>query len=693
MLIPYEWLKEYVEVDLPPAQLGDALTMMGLEVEAIQDSQGEPVFDISVTPNRGDALSVVGVAREAAAVLDLPLKQRPIALAEADLPVETLARVEIVEPDLCPRYSARVVTGTSVGVSPPWAQKRLLQCGMRPINTIVDATNLVMMELGQPLHAFDYDLIKPDAEGLPHIIVRLAEPGEYLMTLDGAERRLADSMLVIADPERAVALAGVMGGANSEVNNETTRVLLESAHFDRISVRRTAKALGLPSEAAYRFERIVDPGGTVRALDRVAEMIVEFSGGQVACGVLDENPKPTLPVTIELRPARANALLGTDLPPAEMAGLLRRLQLEVEDGDPLVVTVPTFRPDLQTEIDLVEEVARVHGYDNIPTTLAHMPTMRGRQSAQLEIEERARRTLQACGLCEAMTYSLEDAGVHDRLNLPADDPLRRAVVVKNPKSDDFTQLRTTMLSGMVQILATNARRGVADVHAFEIARVYLPVEPDALPRERRTVGVAVMGANWTSAWNLDGRAAASDFFTLKGVAQALADEFAPGCALDFEPIEHPAFQPGRAAAAGLGQARVALLGEVAQAVAAHYDLGERAFVMELDLEALSAAGAEGRQARPISRFPALRRDLALVVADDTPAERIAALIRDAGGDLLEDLALFDVYRGKQVEEGRKSLAYALAFRRMERTLTDDEADAAVAAIVDRLRGELDAHLR
>ena len=713
MLVPYQWLKEYVEVNLSPAELGEALTLVGLEVEAIHDVEGAPVLDVKVTPNRGDCLSISGVAREAAAALDLPLKQPEIRIAEAGPAVETLARVEILEPDLCPRYSARVITGTRVGESPPWAAKRLLQCGMRPINAIVDATNLAMLELGQPLHAFDYDLIKRGADGLPHIIVRLAEANEYLMTLDGAERRLAASMLVIADPERAIALAGVMGGANSEVNNETTRVLLESAHFDPVSVRRTAKALGLPSEAAYRFERVVDPGGTVRALDRVAEIIVAFSGGEIARGAIDANPKPILPVTIALRPARANALLGTDLPAAEMARLLRRLQLEVKEGEPpavseacpepaewvepLVVTAPTFRPDLQKEIDLVEEVARIYGYDRIPTTLARMPTMRGRQAPQLEIEERARRVLQACGLCEAMTYSLEDARVHDRLDLSPDDPLRCVISIKNPKSDDFTQLRTTMLSSLLHILATNARRGVGDVHEFEIARVYLPRGANEQPHERRTVGVAIMGSNWSSVWNLDRQAARSDFFSLKAVAQALASEFAPGRALEFEPLEHPTFQPGRAARVRLEGRLLGMLGEVAEAVAAHHDLGEPAHVMELNLEALAGqaltAAGGARQARPISRFPAVRRDLAIVVADDVPAERVASLIRDAGGDLLEELALFDVYRGKQVEAGHKSLAYALAFRRMDRTLTDEEADAALAAIVERLRAELGARLR
>jgi len=716
MRVPYSWLKELVSLEASPAEVGRRLTMVGLEVETIEEMGDDFILDAQPTSNRGDCLSIIGVAREAAAAFDLPLMPATVMLHEEGEPAPALASVRIADPDLCPRYSARVITGVEVKTSPPWVIHRLLRCGMRPINNVVDATNYVMLEMGQPLHAFDYDLITPGADGRAAIIVRTAREGEPLTTLDGVGRELSAGMLVIADPERAIALAGVMGGANTEVSWSTTRVLLESAHFDRISIRRTRKALELETEASYRFERTVDPGGTVAALDRVAAIIAQASGGTVAPGVVDAYPKVMLPVTIELRPKRANRLLGTRLSAGRMAALLRRLQLEVEEGETpstsprrrsgpalrarpepregasLRVTCPTFRPDLQQEVDLVEEVARVYGYDNIPTTVTRAAAAPGRQAPELEFDLRAKQALMACGLDEAMSYPLTDAGMFDRLHLPAGHPLRRALRVRNPKSEEYTTLRTTMLDSMFSALAHNCRRGITDVHLFEVGRVYLPRDEGELPHERRTAGIAVMGSAWTSRWSLDPMCVRADFYALKGIVEEVARALC-GVSPEFEPLSHPSLREGYAAAVILDGEQVGLLGAPSLAVREHYDLPDGAYAAELNLEALMRRAPEAAQSRRLSRYPAVRRDIALVVASGITAKEVEQVIRAHAGENLERVDLFDLYTGRQIPKGYKSLAYSLTFRHGDRTLTDEEAESALTNIREALRSELKAQIR
>jgi phenylalanyl-tRNA synthetase beta chain len=707
MKVPYSWLKEMVPVEAPPQEVARRLTMVGLEVETIEEIADDWVLDVQPTSNRGDCLSLLGVAREAAAAFDLPLNPPPTAVSEEGEPADTLASVRIDDPDLCPRYSARVVTDVEVKTSPPWIIHRLLRCGMRPINNVVDATNYVMLEMGQPLHAFDYDLIKPATDGRAAIIVRTAREDEPLTTLDGVERKLQKGMLVIADPERAVALAGVMGGANTEVSWSTSRVLLESAHFDRVSIRRTRKALELDTEASYRFERIVDPGGTVAAVDRVAAIIAQASGGKIAPGVVDAYPKVVMPVTIELRPKRANRLLGTRIPAGRMAALLRRLHLEVKEGATpstslragLRVTCPTFRPDLQQEADLVEEVARIHGYDNIPTTITAGAGAPGRQAPELEFDLRVKAALMACGLNEAMSYTLTDAGMFDRLHLPVGHPLRRALRVKNPKSEEYTTLRTTMLDSMLASLAHNVRRGVADVNLFEVGRVYLPAtEVEApsdngdLPHEQRSVGIAVMGSAWTSRWSIDPTCARADFYALKGIVEDLVRGLC-GEAPEFAPSSHPSFREGHAADVKLSDEHIGVLGAPSLAVQEHYDLPDGAYVAEVNLEALMRRARGPAQSRRLSRYPAVRRDIALVVAGGITAKEVEQVIAANAGENLERLDLFDVYKGRQIPAGYRSLAYSLTFRHPERTLTDEEAETALTNIKAALRSQLKAQIR
>jgi len=677
VLVPVDWLKEFVAFEAPTPQLADDLTMLGLEVENIQEVNGAVVLDIKVTSNRGDCLSVLGVAREAAAMFARALTVPECNLAEQGPAVEDLALVDILDADLCPRYSARVVQGINIGAAPLWAQTRLVQCGIRPINAVVDATNLVMLELGQPLHAFDCDrLAKTD--GRAHIIVRRAKEGETLVSLDGVSRDLSGGMLAIADPSGPVALAGVMGGASSEISLATRNVLLESAHFDRVCIRRAARALGMSTEASYRFERIVDPGGTVRALDRVADLIVQFCGGAVAKGVLDVFPRPPKVARISLRPSRVNRLLGTRIPSGEIAGLLRRFGLEVTEGRRLMVTVPTFRPDLTTEVDLIEEVARLHGYNRVPETVAPS-TARGRQSQELELQERARAALTGLGLNETMNYALDHPSAFDRLNLPADHPLRtRAIAVRNPKSEDFTILRTTLLGHLMQTARTNAARGVGEVRAFEVGRIFLRGAAGQAPEEKRMAGAGLRGGRLGSA---EGVRDGAGFYAIKGVAEEFVRQFTRTF-LQFEPTSHPSFHPGRCAVVRLDSQEIGVLGEAAREVLANHDLREPCYLMELDLEALMRCAKQepAPRAMPLSRFPAIRRDLALVVPDEQPARRVNDAIRQAAGNMLESLDLFDVYRGEQIPAGHKSLAYSMVFRHAERTLTDSEVDEIVSAV-------------
>jgi len=691
MQVPYHWLREYVDIDLPAQEVARLLAMMGLEVEASREVEGSTVFDIKVTPNRGDCLCVLGVARELAAATGAGLCKPEITISETGPDINSMAAVEILDPDLCPRYSARVITDAVITSSPPWARQRLLQCGMRPINSVVDATNLVMLELGQPLHAFDADLLV-GRDGRYQIVVRRARPGETLATLDGQPRELGPDMLVIADAERAVAVAGIMGGANSEVSWSTKTLLLESAHFDRLSIRRSARALGMDTEASYRFERIVDPGGTIRALDRLAQLIVEMGGGEIAQGVVDAYPRVVLPVTIQVRPDKVNAVLGTYLPPARMAEYLQRLELEVKEQGNLLVTAPTFRPDLQEEIDIVEEVARVHGYASIEHRLRGGENFTGKLAPFLAMALQAAEVLRGCGLSQAMTYSLEAADVHDRMHLPADSPLRRALPLRNPKSEEYTQLRTTLLSSMLQALANNARRGVRDVQLFEVGRVFLPRDGDEQPEEPTRLAVAVMGGQWWGAWSLPGEATQSDFYALKGVVELLVGEFTTSPP-EFTPAEHPSLHPGRTARITLEGEELGIMGDVAPEVARSYDLPTRAYLLELDLDRLARLARRERAYQPISRFPALRRDLAVVVDERLPAIQLEAAVRAAAGEHLERLELFDMYQGRQVPAGKKSLAYALTFRTPERTLTDREVDEVMQAVQCALAEQIGAQLR
>jgi phenylalanyl-tRNA synthetase beta chain len=648
-----------LEADAP---LGvDLLAHLGLD---------DQVLEIEPAPNRPDCLSVVGVARELAALTGAPFRPPQIAVKEGDEPVEALARVRIDAPDLCHRFTARVISGVKVRPSPAWLAMRLRAVGLRPTSNVVDVTNYVMWELGHPLHAFDHATIRQAT-----IVVRRASAGERFTTLDGQPRALDESMLVIADPERAVGLAGVMGGADTEVSDTTSRVLLEAAWFLPGSIRRTARALGLVTDAAYRFERGADIEGLVDASDRAAQLIAELTGGTVARGMVDVYPQPRSRPRIRLRLAQVRRLLGVAPPRAEAHRILGGLGLSVrEQGEDLEVEVPSFRRDLGLEADLVEEVIRVWGYDKIPSTRMTGALEAVRLPASLRQDETVRRTLVGAGLAEVITYSLSDPA-YDEVLRASGAP--RPVALLNPLSRDASRLRGNPLEGVLGVVATNLRKQQPSVRVFEIAKVFEPAP--GLPLESRWLAMALAGARVAPAWGArptaEGRPEAVDVFDARGLAEHVLD--AVGVAA---PVTRPilaggikGFEPdchGMLVADGV---TVAEFGEIAADARALYDIGLPVFAALVPLDALLRLAPPPARHRPLPRYPAVQRDLAFLVGAlrAITAGELEAFIRAEAGPLLRQLTLFDVFT---FEDGRRNLAWRLTLQADDRTLTDDEAN-------------------
>ena len=655
---------------------------------------GEAVLDIELTPNLGRCYSMIGVAREAAALLGKELLVPTPQPREAGLPIAGQVTEDILDPDLCPRYTAALVRDVQMGTSPRWMQQRLLRAGMRPINVVVDITNYVMLEFGQPLHAFDYEKLRPKpGTDVPAIVVRRAQEGERMTTLDGNERTLDEDRLLICDGQGPVALAGVMGGLESEVTESTRHVLLESAHFDPICIRRTSQALHLSSEASLRFERGVDPGGTAWALWRACELLEEYAGATTARGQVDVYPAGLQCREIDLPASEVRRILGIDLSAQEVAGLLTPLGFGcLVRGEVVHVGVPSFRMDVSLPADLLEEVARMYGYDRIPTTLLRdvLPPQRG--NPLLELQERIRDTLVGCGLDEVITYSLTNLRSVSRLTpgMPEVDG-SKYLRLANPLSPEREYLRRTLLNSLLETLSLNLRHHER-VAIFEIGRVYWPRPDQELPEEPPMLGIGLCGRREEESWQTR-ESGEMDFFDLKGIVEALLERLGV-VAGRFEASAHPTLHPGRQAALWLGEEEVGVLGEVHPLVCEQFDMaGRRVGLAEFRLEPfLRHAGM--RRYEPLSRFPAVRQDIAVVVDASVPAGRVAEVIRAAGGSLLRDVALFDVYRGAPLPEGKVSLAYRLTFQARERVLVEDEINRLrEKKIVPALERELGATLR
>lgn len=690
MRIPLDWVHEYVDSRLDASQASETLTMMGLEVEEVEDTgpSGSPVLDITVMSNRGDCLSMVGVARELAADEDLPLKVPSFEMQAEGSQAADSASIEIQDPDLCYRYAATVIKGITVGPSPEWMAKRLAAAGMRPINNVVDVTNYVMLETGQPLHAFDLDLLPEGA-----IVVRRAKPGEKITTLDDVERDLKPEMLAICDRSHPIAVAGVMGGSDTEVTQGTKNVLIESACFNGASVRSTARELGLQTEASYRFERNVDLGGTANAAIRAAELIRQLAGGTIQQGVVDVCPVNPEERTLTLRPERASALLGVELTAEQCAGYLNRLSLQTEIRDGAVqVTVPTFRNDVTQEVDLVEEVGRVFGFNNLPTTLITGPSLQGKDSRQGQLEAETRRILFSMGMQEVMTHSIvaQDA--------PAPEDVR-PVDLRNALSADVARLRPTLLSGVAQVLAENFNRGVRDLAVFEIGAVFHSGENG--PSQNIHVAGALIGSRWDNAWTIPDkklspeafrRSLDADFYQAKGIVEGMLAQ------LGVENVEYTSgaagyWRAGHAADVASYGVFLGQLGETSLEIRERLDLKLPAFGFEISLDRIAQSRQTLKQWQAASRYPAVKRDIAAIVDEAVTYRQLLDVIGQAASELVEDVRLFDVYRGEQIGAGMKSLGLSLVFRSSQKTLTDTEVSEAMSRILSALADELNAAFR
>ncbi len=666
---------------LPPdAPIGEPLfAVLGLK---------DTIFEIGLTPNRADCLSVRGIAREIAAKLSIGLKDPGDEVVTAFTSIDEIVSVVVEDPELCPRYAARFIADCKIGPSPGWLVRRLQAVGMRSINNVVDVTNYVLMELGHPLHAFDFDLL--DGE---KIIVRRATEGEVCKTLDGQERRLLSSDLTIRDSQKIVALAGIMGGGNSEINDGTTNVLLESACFNPYTIRRTSKRLGIHSESSHRFERGADVNIILKALDRAASLIADLAGGKVARGVIDVYPEEVKANLIPFRIEKANKLLGLDLSPDEVQRLFYNLGFtsQLVEPDLLNVTVPTFRVDLEREIDLVEEVARLNGYDKIPETMPRVEIFSDRPTRRQILEKRVRELLVGQGLSEVINYSFIHPSSFDRILLPSDDYRRTTVKIMNPLNEEQSVMRTTLLPGILETAARNFSFRLMTQQIFEMRRVYLPEADSELPEEPLYLSGLLTGSRNREGWNQERESV--DFFDAKGIVENIfkllditSISFGKGTLENF-------YHPGKACNFYHNDLQVGSLGEIHPDISEKYGLEQTAIYFEINFEKLISIGTKTLTALAPSRYPDTFRDIALLVDDRMEAGTVIETIKNIKVREMEDVELFDQYKGPNIAEGHKSLAFRIRYRSYERTLTDDEVNSMHQRVIDNLLKKLNVTIR
>lgn len=638
----------------------DAVAVMGLR---------DVVFEYEITSNRVDCYSVIGIAREAAATFKKSFTAPSVAKTGNDEDINDYLKVRVENSQLCPRYCARMVKNIKLAPSPQWMQRRLAASGIRPINNIVDITNYVMEEYGQPMHAFNYDQLAGH-----EIIVKCAKDGDVFQTLDGQERKLDSTILMINDGEKEVGIAGIMGGENSKITDDVTTMVFESACFNGTNIRLSAKKVGLRTDASGKYEKGLDPNTAEEAVNRACQLIEELGAGEVIGGIIDIYPVKKEEKRIPFDAARINRLLGTDIPEADMLEYFKMIELGY-DADTKEVIAPTWRQDLERMADVAEEVARFYGYDKIPTTLPSGEATTGKLSYKLRIEELAREIAEFCGFSQGMTYSFESPKVFDKMLIPADSPLRATVNISNPLGEDFSVMRTTSLNGMLTSLATNYNRRNKDVRLYELANVYRPIALPLteLPDERMQFTLGMYG---------DG-----DFFTMKGVVEEFFDKAGMHKKPHYDPNgEHPYLHPGRKADIVYDGTVVGFLGEVHPDVADNYKIGDRAYVAVIDMPSIMDFTTFDRKYTGIAKFPAVTRDISMVVPKDILVGQIEDIIEQRGGRFLESYKLFDIYEGAQVLAGHKSVAYSITFRAKDHTLEDKEVSAVMNKILNGLSG-------
>jgi len=649
------------------------------------DYLGDTIFDLDITPNRPDCLSVIGIAREVAALTGQNTHIPEISYEEAMPAIDQQISIEITDPELCPRYCASLITGIKIGESPVWMQERLLACGMRPINNVVDITNYVMMEYGQPLHAFDYDKIRGKK-----IIVRRAASGEIIETLDGVERILSSDRLVIADETRPVALAGVMGGANSEVTEHTTSILLESANFNPVNIHYTSRQLFLISEASMRFERGIRPGLTVPALKHATQLIMQLAGGKVARGIADAYPGKREPEPILLATSEIKRLLDVEFSLEQITGVLTSLSFDVKPaGSPteIRVTAPYWRNDISLAVDLIEEVARIIGYDKIPVTLLSQPLPQQNPDPIISLEQKMRNCLVGYGFQEVLTYSLIGMEMLNKLMPEPHTPEPMPLRVTNPMTADQEYLRPDLRANLLATLQANRKHEDGGIRLFELGKVYHPREKD-LPAEPDVLCGLLSGARIENSW-LTGGEEALDFFDAKGIVEGLFNRL--GVDASFEPASDEGLHPFKQVAIVINGERLGIIGELHPKVANTLEINEPVYLFEINVTALLPFTTSHKMFQPVPRFPGTVRDMALIVDVQTSNQQVQNIIK--GFPLVFQVTIFDVYSGEQVPPGKKSLAYRVVYQSPTHTLTDEEANKVHEKILGRLARELGATLR
>ncbi|ENK1244840.1 phenylalanine--tRNA ligase subunit beta [Clostridium botulinum] len=650
-------------------------TPIGEDIKKVLKMESS-VIEFEITSNRPDCLSVIGIARETAATLN---KKYTIPVVEfspkCSENIEHSLKVEVKD-NLCRRYMARGVKNVRIEQSPGWMQERLLEAGVRPINNIVDITNFVMLELGQPMHAFDRTEIKTNT-----IVVERAKEGEKFATLDETERELDIDTLNIKDGDRTVAIAGIMGGLNSEVKEDTKEIILECANFDGTNIRISSKKLGLRTEASSRFEKDLDPNLVALAMDRACKLIQELDAGEVMKGSLDVYENKLEPHILEVDSNWVNKFLGTDISKEEMQEYLDRLDLNTEiKGDILEINVPTFRSDLNIKEDIAEEIARIYGYNNVPITTIKSVTINAGKNEKQHLDDKVIETLMASGLNQSISYSFVSPKVFDKINLKEDSSLRKVVKIKNPLGEDFSIMRTTTIPSMMEALSRNYSRNNDYASLFEIGKIYIPKEDTKeLPEEKNTLTIGLYGA--------------VDYFNLKGIVENILD----GLGIENWKLkrqeENPTFHSGRTAELYIKKDYVGTLGEIHPDVQDNYDIEERCYAAELNLDVLYKHANVKKEYRELPKFPAVTRDIAVIIDDTVLVQEIENIIKNGGGNILESIHLFDVYKGKQIPEGKKSIAYSIVYRNSQRTLKDSEVNKVHDKIVRTLEHKLGAQLR
>ncbi|MDD3363681.1 MAG: phenylalanine--tRNA ligase subunit beta [Syntrophomonas sp.] len=684
MGVSINWLKDYVNFTWTPEEVAHRLTMAGIAIDGVEKSADDSLLELDLTPNRGDCLGVINLAREIAALNGTGISIPKIEMQENQEDIHDYISVEIADPDLCPRYTARMIKNITVKPSPEWMQNKLLSCGINPINNIVDVTNFVMMETNQPLHAFDYDLLGEAKK----IVVRRAQAGEKITTLDDVERELEADMLLITDNGRPVAIAGTMGGQNTEITDQTVNVLLESACFKNTSIRKTSKKLALRSDSSIRFEKGSDINGLIYAVNRAAALMQELGEGEVVAGICDSYPDPKPLAQVVLRPERVNYLLGTSIDAAQITDYIEKLKFEwhEEEGN-LLVTIPSYRPDIEMEVDLIEEVARLHGYEQIPATLPCGDTTQGGLTEYQKFKDRLKQLM--TGTCyEIINYSFITPRYFDMLLLPGESSLRDIVRVANPLSEEQSVMRTLLLPGILDTVGRNLARKNSNLAFFEMGSVFYP-QGEGLPIEVLKLGAVVAGKlemNWLKQ-EID-----MDFYYLKGVLENLMRSLGIN-QLTWMEANDSCYHPGRSAVVMSSGKVLGVIGEIHPLVRQNFDIKPRACAFELDVDTLFELSHQRVMMEQITRYPAVERDLAIVVDEQVKAFEAIEIIREWGGDLLQNTVIFDIYSGEQVPAGCKSIAFRLTFQSNERTLTENEVNSRMDKIRDGLKATIKASLR